>query len=414
MEKLAIIGTGIAGMGCGHLLHKKYDLTIFEQDNYIGGHTNTVTVDENGQPVYMDTGFMVFNFETYPNLCNLFKEINAPIKKTDMSFSVQHTQTGLEYCGSGLNGLFAQRKNIFNVRYIKMLTQITRFNKESVKVLDNPRFQNYSLAEYIKEYKYGDDMLWKYLIPMSSAVWSTPMDEMLDFPIVTLVRFFKNHGFLGLNTQHQWYTLENGSQSYRKLLIEPFKDKIQINNGAVKVKTENGKAIVTTQDGKTHTFDKLIFASHADQTLKLLESPTADEKRLLASFKYQKNSATVHTDESIMPKTKLTWSSWNYRIDKTNSGIAATTIYWMNCLQGVSKKKNYFVSINAVPDSVAKNEIIQEIDYEHPLFDVSTMQAQNELHKLNESGPLYYCGSYFKYGFHEDAYASAVNLCKNL
>ena len=150
MEKLAIIGTGIAGMGCGHLLHKKYDLTIFEQDNYIGGHTNTVTVDEEGQPVYMDTGFMVFNFETYPNLCNLFKEINAPIKKTYMSFSVQHTQTGLEYCGSGLNGLFAQRKNIFNVRYIKMLTQITRFNKESVKVLDNPRFQNYSLAEYLR------------------------------------------------------------------------------------------------------------------------------------------------------------------------------------------------------------------------------------------------------------------------
>lgn len=414
MEKLAIIGTGIAGMGCGHLLHKKYDLTIFEQDNYIGGHTNTVSVDEDGQPVYMDTGFMVFNFETYPNLCNLFKEINAPIKKTDMSFSVQHTQTGLEYCGSGLNGLFAQRKNIFNIKYIKMLTQITRFNKESIKVLDNPKFENYSLAEYIKENNYGDDMLWKYLIPMSSAVWSTPMDEMLDFPIVTLVRFFKNHGFLGLNTQHQWYTLENGSQSYRKLLIEPFKDRIQINNGAVKVKTEGGKAIVTTQDGKTHTFDKVIFASHADQTLKLLENPTADEKRLLSPFKYQKNIATVHTDESIMPKTRLTWSSWNYRIENKNGIQAPTTIYWMNSLQGVSKKKNYFVSINAIPGTVAKNKIIKEIDYEHPLFDVSTMQAQKELHKLNETGPLYYCGSYFKYGFHEDAYASAVNLCKNL
>lgn len=414
MEKLAIIGTGIAGMGCGHHLHKKYDLTIFEQDNYIGGHTNTVNVDEGGQSVYMDTGFMVFNFETYPNLCNLFKEINAPIKKTDMSFSVQHTQTGLEYCGSGLNGLFAQRKNIFNISYIKMLTQITRFNKESIEVLDNPAFENYSLGKYIQEKKYGEDMLWKYLVPMSSAVWSTPMEEMLDFPIVTLVRFFKNHGFLGLNTQHQWYTLENGSQSYRKLLIAPFKDKIQVSNGAVKVKTENGKAIVTTQDGKTHTFDKVIFACHADQILKLLENPTADEQRLLAPFKYQKNSATVHTDESIMPKTKLTWSSWNYRIDQTNSGVAATTIYWMNSLQGVSEKKNYFVSINAIPGSLDKKKIIQEIDYEHPLFDLSTMKAQDELHKLNINGPLYFCGSYFKYGFHEDAYASAVNLCKNL
>jgi len=414
MEKLAIIGTGIAGMGCGHLLHKKYDLTLFEQDNYIGGHTNTITVDEDGTPVYMDTGFMVFNFETYPNLCNLFKELNAPIKKTDMSFSVQYTPTGLEYCGSGLNGLFAQRKNIFNISYIKMLTQITRFNKESVKVLDNPRFNNYSLGEYIKEYNYGEDMLWKYLIPMSSAVWSTPMNEMLDFPIVTLVRFFKNHGFLGLNTQHQWYTLENGSQSYRKLLIAPFKDKIQINNGVVSVKKENGKAILTTKDGRVHTFDKVIFASHADQTLKLLENPTADEKRLLTPFKYQKNVATVHTDESIMPKTKLTWSSWNYRIEKRNETLAPTTIYWMNSLQGVSKKKNYFVSINAIPGSVAKNKIIQEINYEHPLFDVSTMQAQNELDKLNESGPLYFCGSYFKYGFHEDAYASAVNLCSKM
>lgn len=414
MEKLAIIGTGIAGMGCGHLLHKKYDLTLFEQDNYIGGHTNTITVDEDGMPVYMDTGFMVFNFETYPNLCNLFKELNAPIKKTDMSFSVQHTPTGLEYCGSGLNGLFAQRKNMFNISYIKMLTQITRFNKESVKVLDNPRFNNYSLGEYIKEYNYGEDMLWKYLIPMSSAVWSTPMNEMLDFPIVTLVRFFKNHGFLGLNTQHQWYTLENGSQSYRKLLIAPFKDKIQINNGVVSVKRENGKAILTTKDGRTHTFDKVIFASHADQTLKLLENPTADEKRLLTPFKYQKNVATVHTDESIMPKTKLTWSSWNYRIEERNKTLAPTTIYWMNSLQGVSKKKNYFVSINAIPGSVDKNKIIQEINYEHPLFDVSTMQAQNELHQLNESGPLYYCGSYFKYGFHEDAYASAVNLCSKM
>lgn len=414
MEKLAIIGTGIAGMGCGHLLHKKYDLTIFEQDNYIGGHTNTVTVEEEGRPVYMDTGFMVFNFETYPNLCNLFKEINAPIKKTDMTFSVQHTQTGLEYCGSGLNGLFAQRKNIFNISYIKMLTQITRFNKESIEVLDNPAFENYSLAQYIKEKKYGDDMLWKYLIPMSSAVWSTPMDEMLDFPIVTLVRFFKNHGFLGLNTQHQWYTLDNGSQAYRKLLIAPFKDKIQVSNGAVKVKTENGKAFVTTQDGKTHTFDKVIFACHADQTLKLLENPTANEQRLLAPFKYQKNIATVHTDESIMPKTKLTWSSWNYRIENRNGVQVPSTIYWMNSLQGVSKKKNYFVSINAILGSVDKKKIIQEIDYEHPLFDLSTMKAQEELHKLNSSGPLYFCGSYFKYGFHEDAYASAASLCAQM
>lgn len=414
MEKLAIIGTGIAGMGCGHFLHKKYDLTIFEQDNYIGGHTNTIIANEDGKGVFIDTGFMVFNFETYPNLCKLFDEIKAPIKKTDMSFSVQHTETGLEYCGSGLDGLFAQRKNIFNIRFIKMLKQITRFNKESVSILDDKKFEHYSLAQYIKEFNYSDDMLWKYLIPMSSAVWSTPMEEMLDFPIVTLVRFFKNHGFLGMNTQHQWYTLQDGSQSYRKILIEPFKDKIQISNGAVKIKVEAGKAIVTTANGKSQEFDKVIFACHADQALRLLDEPTADEKRLLSPFKYQKNIATVHTDESIMPKSKKAWSSWNYRIENRNGQQVPTTIYWMNRLQGVSEKRNYFVSINAIPGTVDEKKVIKTIDYEHPLFDVAAMKAQNELHMLNKNGPLYFCGSYFKYGFHEDAFASSVQLSKSL
>lgn len=415
MQTLAIIGTGIAGMGCGHLLQKKYDITLYEQNNYVGGHTNTFSTGEDGEKVFMDTGFMVFNFETYPNLCKLFDEIKAPIKKTDMSFSVQHTASGLEYCGSGLNGLFAQRKNIFNIKYIKMLIEITRFNKISVEILDDPKFENHSLAQYIKEFNFSEEMLWKYLVPMSSAVWSTPMDKMLDFPAVALIRFFKNHGFLGLNTQHQWYTLENGSQAYREILIKPFKDKIHVNNGAVKVsRNANGKAAVFLKDGTSKEFDKIIFASHADETLKILDQPTAEEKRLLSPFKYQKNTATVHTDESTMPKNKLTWSSWNYRIEERNGEQVPTTIYWMNSLQGVSKKKNYFVSINAIPGTVDKNKILKEIMYEHPLFDVPAINAQKELQSLNEKGPLYYCGSYFKYGFHEDAYASAVNLCKTL
>jgi len=415
MQTLAIIGTGIAGMGCGHLLQKKYNITLFEQNNYIGGHTNTFSTNEDGQQVHMDTGFMVFNFQTYPNLCKLFEEIKAPIKKTDMSFSVQHTLSGLEYCGSGLNGLFAQRKNIFNRKYIKMLMDITRFNKISVEILDDPKYQNHSLAQYIKEFNFSEDMLWKYLVPMSSAVWSTPMDKMLDFPAVTLIRFFRNHGFLGLNTQHQWYTLENGSQSYREILIKSFKDKIHINNAVIKVKRNaDGTATIFLKDGSSQQYDKVIFASHADQTLKMLENPTAEEQRLLSPFKYQENSATVHTDESIMPKTKLTWSSWNYRIEERNGEQIPTTIYWMNSLQGVSKKKNYFVSINAIPGSIDKNKILKEIMYEHPLFDVAAINAQKELQTLNEKGPLYFCGSYFKYGFHEDAYASAVELCKQM
>lgn len=415
MQTLAIIGTGIAGMGCAHLLQHKYELTLFEKNDYIGGHTNTVAVDEDGTPVYMDTGFMVFNFETYPNLCRLFEEIKAPIKKTDMSFSVQYVPTGLEYCGSGLNGLFAQRKNIFNIAYIKMLMEITRFNKISVEILDKPEYANHSLGAYIKEFGFSEEMLVKYLVPMSSAVWSTPMDKMLDFPAVTLIRFFKNHGFLGLNTQHQWYTLQNGSQAYREILIRPFKDKVQVNHAVANVRRlPNGKALVTTVKGQQLEFDKVIFASHANETLKLLDEPTADEQRLLSVFHYEKNKATVHTDESVMPANRRTWSSWNYRIEERNGQHIPTTIYWMNRLQGVSEKKNYFVSINAIPGSIAPSKLIREIDYEHPLFDVPAIRAQEELHRLNETGPLYFCGSYFKYGFHEDAYKSAVELCEGM
>ncbi|HOZ87775.1 MAG TPA: FAD-dependent oxidoreductase, partial [Bacteroidia bacterium] len=290
MKKVAIIGTGIAGMGCGHLLHKKYDLTFYEQNDYVGGHTNTISVTENDKPVFMDTGFMVFNFETYPQLTELFKEIGAPVKKTDMSFSVQYKPTGLEYCGSGVNGLFAQRKNLFSARYIKMLMEISRFNTIGVKILDDARYAKYSLTEFISEFHFSNDMLWQYLIPMSSAVWSTPPDKMLEFPAVTLIRFFKNHGFLGLNTQHQWYTLHNGSRSYRDILVEPFKDRIHTNRAAAKVTKKDNFVRVELADGTSAEFDKVIMATHADQALRLLARPEADETRLLSAFKYQKNS----------------------------------------------------------------------------------------------------------------------------
>ncbi len=414
MQKLAIVGTGIAGMGCAHLLQQHYELTIFEKNNYIGGHTNTIAVTEGDKEVYMDTGFMVFNYATYPNLCSLFETIQAPVKKTDMSFSVQHVPTGLEYCGSGLNGLFAQRKNIFNLRYISMLAAIARFNRESIRILDNPDYQHYSLKQYIDEFGFGEDMLWKYLVPMSAAVWSTPMDKMLDFPAVTLIRFFKNHGFLGLNTQHQWYTLENGSESYKQKLIATFKQNIQVNNAVAGVERAGNKVVISTSDGRKQEFDKVILACHADQALQMLQQPTAAEQRLLSCFKYQYNKATVHTDESVMPVNKKVWSSWNYRIELQQGMLVPTTIYWMNRLQGVSDNKNYFVSINAIPGSIPAEKIIREIDYEHPLFDVEAINAQRELTLLNSDGPVYYCGSYFKYGFHEDAYASAVGLCKML
>jgi len=413
MSKTAIIGTGVAGMGCAYFLHDKCDLTIYEQNDYIGGHTNTIAVEENGREVYLDTGFMVFNFQTYPNLCKLFDELKAPIKKTDMSFSVQHTPTGLEYAGTSINHLFAQRKNLFNLSYLRMLRQISRFNEESIKILDDPKYADYSIGRFIKERGYGEDMLWKYLVPMSAAVWSTPMENMLEFPAVTLIRFFKNHGFLGLNTQHQWYTLENGSQSYRELMIQPFRDKIHINRKAISVQKSGDKVLVKAQDGSEEIYDRVIIATHGDQALKILSDPDQMQQELLSKFKYQFNKAVVHTDEDIMPRKKLAWSSWNYRIEERNGKLIPSTIYWMNRLQGVSDKINYFVSIDP-QDSLNESKIIKSINYEHPLFDVAAIQAQSHLSELNETGPIYFCGSYFKYGFHEDAFASAVKLCDQL
>lgn len=413
MEKVAIIGTGIAGMGCGHLLQYKYHLTFYEEQNYIGGHTNTITLEEHGEPVYIDTGFMVFNQQTYPQLSRLFDKIHAPVKTTDMSFSVQYLPDHLEYSGSSLNHLFAQRRNLFNPAFLKMLMQINRFNKESVAILDQPKYENYSIGKYISEFGYSQDMLWKYLIPMSSAVWSTPMEQILDFPAVSLIRFFKNHGFLGLDTQHQWYTLHNGSQSYRELLIKPFKDRIQLRKKVVEVsRMADGKVSVLAADGSSAIYDRVILACHADQAYGMVKDKTPDELRLLSKFKYQPNKAVLHTDGNLMPKKKLAWSSWNYRVEKQGDALVPSTIYWMNRLQQVSNHQDYFVSINP-SSSIDTKKIIREIDYEHPLFDVPAMQAQKELPILNQHGPLYYCGSYFKYGFHEDAYASAVALCEN-
>lgn len=283
-----------------------------------------------------------------------------------------------------------------------------------MRILDNPAYQHYSLKQYIDEFGFGEDMLWKYLVPMSAAVWSTPMDKMLEFPAVTLIRFFKNHGFLGLNTQHQWYTLENGSESYKKKLIAPFKKNIQVNSAVVRVARKADKVLIQTADGAEQLFDKVILACHADQALKMLDQPVPAEQQVFGCFKYQFNKATVHTDESVMPVNKRVWSSWNYRISLHQGSLMPTTIYWMNRLQGVSDRKNYFVSINALPGSIRAEKVIREIDYEHPLFDVAAIQAQAGLRQLNEEGPVYYCGSYFKYGFHEDAYASAVELCKLL
>jgi predicted NAD/FAD-binding protein len=415
VKRIAIIGTGIAGLGCAHFLHRRFDLTLYEKNDYAGGHSNTIAVTEENCSVPIDTGFMVFNEVTYPNLTRLFRELGVATKPTNMSFSVQHLPTGLEFCGSSLNHIFGQRQNFFRPRFWKMVMQINRFNQEAIEALTAPPFQHYTLGEYVRARNYGDDFLNFYLVPMSSAVWSTPPELMLEFPAVTLLRFFHNHGFLGLHTQHPWFTVVNGAKAYVEKITAPFRDKIQLRRRAASVRRENGVVKVTDVSGRTETFDNVIFASHADETLKLLVDADEKERALLGEFKYQPNLALLHTDASVMPRTKLCWASWNYRIGRTDDGkIAPSTIYWMNRLQGVSDRQNYFVSING-ENFVNPKSVLKRIQYEHPLFSLGAIRAQKNLPKLNERmNPIYFCGSYFRYGFHEDAFTSALELCRLL
>ncbi|MDB6092550.1 MAG: transhydrogenase subunit alpha [Verrucomicrobia bacterium] len=420
MPKLAIIGTGIAGMGCAHFLHRHFDLTLFEQHDYAGGHTHTVTASEpgTGREVPIDTGFMVFNHATYPLLTRLFRDLDVATKKTAMSFSVRHADSGLEFAGSSLNHLFAQRRNLFRPRFYRMLGAISRFNAEAVPALDDPATQNETLGEYVKRRGYGDDFYHLYLVPMSSAVWSTPPELMLGFPATSLLRFFHNHGFLGLDTQHQWWTVEGGARRYVEKITEPWRDRIRLGQAATHViRTPRGVTVMTSA-GVAQNFDHVILACHGDQALKLIDNPTIDEARLLGEFHYQPNIATLHTDTAVMPRTRLAWSSWNYEIARGPGGVVSTaTHYWMNSLQGVSDRENYFVTINR-PESIAPGQVIRRISYEHPLFSLGAVRAQAEMPALNraaaKSTQTFFAGAWQRYGFHEDGLLSAHTLCEQI
>jgi uncharacterized protein len=411
MENIAIIGTGIAGMGCAHFLQHRFNVDLYEQNDYVGGHTNTVDVKEGDRSVAVDTGFIVFNYKTYPNLTRLFKELNVEVKPTNMSFSVQDEQSGLTY--SSLH-LFAQRMNVFSPSYIRLLFQINRFYKEGREVLTNDKYAGYSMSDYVQEKGYSSDFVYKYLVPMSSALWSTPIDTTMQYPVRTLVQFFSNHGMLGINEQFQWYTVSGGSRQYRDKLIAPFKEKIRTGARVKDVVRIDGKAKVVLMDGTERIYDRVIIASHADQAYRMVrKNATELEHKLLSVFEYQLNLATLHSDDRVMPRVRKAWSAWNYRVQPVKGELTATTIYDMNILQSVSTKQNYFVSIND-PGLVDKARVHRVIQYEHPIFTPKTEHAQKQLHSMNEAGPVYYCGSYFKFGFHEDAFTSAVQLCEKI
>jgi len=420
MDRIAIIGTGIAGLGCAHFLHRHFDLTLFEQNQHIGGHTNTVNVPEaeTGRVLPVDTGFMVFNHVTYPLLTRLFRELDVPTKPTSMSFSVRHADSGLEFAGSSLNHLFAQRRNLLRPRFYRMLAAINRFNTEAVAALDDPAVRDESLGDYVRRRGYGEDFFRLYLLPMSSAVWSTPPELMLSFPASALLRFFHNHGFLGLHTQHPWWTVSGGARTYVERLTAPWRDRIRLGDAATRVVRSPGGVTIETAAGRAEAFDAAILACHGDQALRLLDRPTADEGRLLAEFRCHPNIATLHTDTRVMPRKLLAWSSWNYEIARDDSGrVSTATHYWMNSLQGVSDRENYLVSINR-PEAIDPAKVLRRIAYEHPLFSLGALRAQGELPALNlaasHSTHTYFVGAWQRYGFHEDGLWSAHRLCTQL
>ena len=408
-EKIAIVGSGISGLACAWFLSREHEVTVFEKDDRVGGHSHTVVVDEEGDDVPVDTGFMVYNEVTYPLLTRLFRELDVGTKPTSMSFSVQHIGEELEFNGGSVNLLFGQRKNLLNIRYWRMLMQIPRFNRETVEELANPRFGDMTLSDYVSCRGYGEDFLKWYLSPMAAAVWSSHPERIDSFPARTLMRFWYNHGFLGLDTQHPWRTVTGGSRCYVEKLTAPFQDRIR---RASAVRSIRGSTL-TLEDGTEAEFDRVVVAAHGDQALRLLSDPSTMEKDLLSKFNYQKNEAVLHTDPKFMPVTRRCWASWNYRIDGDGRH---STHYWMNELQGVSDREQYFVSINP-PSPVADERVRRRLVYEHPLFDLEAVRAQEQLPALHQAGiasKRHFCGAWQRYGFHEDGLWSAVNVSASI
>ena len=413
MNSLAIIGSGIAGLGLAYYLRNQYQVTIYEKNSHIGGHSNTVDITEDEKSIPIDTGFMVFNRQTYPHLLRLFSELKVPTKMTDMSFSVQNISKQLEFAGASFNRLFGDRKNLLNLQFWKMLMEINRFNSEASENLFNAKYANMSLLNYVKARNYGDDFLNCYLIPMSSAIWSTPAEKIINFPAVTLLRFFYNHGLLGTANQHQWWTVEGGAKEYVKRIVSALPSIPRIDSEVIEVSRAADRVYVITSSGNCQSYDKVVLACHADEALNILREPLEAERRLLGAFLYQPNEALLHTDINVMPRNKRCWASWNYRLDQHSN----STHYWMNSLQAVSKKKNYFVTLNG-NKIVDERQILKRIIYHHPLFDSKAIKAQEQLMDdliyNSHQNQVFFCGSYFGYGFHEDALSSSLKLAEYL
>ncbi|MBX8471014.1 FAD-dependent oxidoreductase [Pseudomonas sp. RIT778] len=406
--KIAIVGSGIAGLTCAYLLARRHDITVFEADARVGGHTHTVPVTVEGRDYAVDTGFIVFNDWTYPNFIRLLGQLGVAFKPTEMSFSVNDPDTGLEYNGNNLNSLFAQRSNLLSPGFWGMLRDILRFNKEARRDLAEQRIAtDTTLDDYLKAGGYGERFILHYIVPMGAAIWSMPMAEMLNFPLQFFVRFFENHGLLSISNRPQWQVIKGGSSAYIAPLTTSFKERIRLNCPVGRIDRDAHGVVIHSPAG-IERFDKVVLACHSDQALRLLGNPDDKEREILGALPYADNEVVLHTDTRLLPTRKRAWASWNYRLGGAGHTQAAVT-YDMNILQGIQSDTTFCVSLNQSA-GISPSKVLARFTYAHPQFSLAAVAAQQRWAEIDGEQHTHYCGAYWANGFHEDGVVSALRV----
>ena len=407
--KIAIVGAGISGNAIAHLLHKEHKITLFEKNDRIGGHSHTHKIQIEDKTISVDTGFIVFNKKTYPLFTSLLDKLGVDYEDSNMSFSVFSKLSGLEYNGTNLNTLFSQRKNLFNFKFIKMVLEIFRFNKKALELLSTK--EEITLGDYLANHNYSSYFSKHYILPMGSAIWSSNIETMLNFPAKFFVKFFHNHGMLNINDRPQWLTITGGSESYVKKLCEPFINSIKLNSNIRFIERMENKVIIHHNQG-SENFDYLFMACHSNEALKLIKDTSYVEKELLGSIPYADNDVYLHTDASIMPKHKLSWAAWNYNIDNKNHEPISLT-YNMNILQNIKSESPVLVTLNP-KSNIDPKKIIKKLNYSHPTFNIDGINAQKKHHLISGVNRTFYAGAYWGNGFHEDGVKSAYDVVNQL
>ena len=412
--KIAVIGSGISGLSSAYYLSKKHKVDLFEKQDRFGGHSYTLDVEYDvKEKVSVDIGFMVFNKITYPKLINFFEENKIEIEKSDMSFSVNVKNTNIEYCGKGLNGIFSNRSNLFNYKFVKMFFEIINFYKGCENLDVNSMEVNITLGQYLEKIKKTDYFINYHIIPMVSAIWSMPPYEASQMPLTFFLNFFKNHGLFKLKNRPQWFTVTNRSKTYVNKILSQISGEYYKNYEINKIERNNsGVKVYYGSANEFFAYDKVVLASHADESLKMISDPTDSEIKILDNFRYRKNTAVIHSDESSMPKNKKAWCSWNSSINPNNKDNSSVT-YWLNQLQNLKISKNIFLTINPF-FKIDPNKIYNEINFTHPYYDENALKNQSKLNSIQNVNNTLFAGSYFGYGFHEDGIKSSMEMLKTL